>query len=163
MSQELTLRVVEPKARDLNRKIARLSDYAMRQLDIKPGDYIEIIGPRASVPAQAMLTEGIAYDEIRIDGNTWKYIGVNVGDEVKVRKATVKPAIRIVLAPIKQALSFYYSSFLNFIKYDSSLEFIKYNYLMNKPLTKGETISIPAVGGSINIVVVETISLGISV
>jgi len=147
MSQELTLRVTEARQRDVGRKIARLSDYAMRKLGIEPGDYIEIIGPKASVPAQAMLAEGIADDEIRIDGNIRKFIGVGVGDEVKVRKAVVKPATRIVLAPAEQALPFYYSSFLDYIKYDQ---------LMNKPLTKGETIPIPVIGGSLNFVVVDT-------
>jgi len=146
MNQEITLRVSEVRYRDVGKKIARLSDYAMKKLGIETENYIEIIGPAGSTPAQAKLTEHISDEEIGIDGNIRKFIGVDVDDKVKVRKANVRPATKIVLAPAEQSISFY-SSFP---------EYVKYELLMNKPLTKGETIPIPTIGGSLDLVVVET-------
>jgi len=158
--QEITLRVAEPRPWEFDTKIARLSDYAIRQVGIKPRDYIEIIGPRASAPARAMLAEDIADDEIGIDESIWKFIGVGLGDEVKVRKADVKRAIRIVLAPIEQTFPKFqdFHIILGAIKYGR--ERVKYDILMSKPLTKGETISIPYGADLLEFVVVETMPLG---
>jgi len=146
MSQEITLRVSEVRYRDVGKKIARLSDYTMKKLGIETESYIEITGPKGSVPVQVKSIEHNSDDEIGIDNNIRKFIGADIGDKVKVRKANVRPAAKVVLAPVEQSV-FYISSFP---------EYVKYELLMNKPLTKGETIPIPTIGGSLDLVVVET-------
>jgi len=68
MSQQLKLRVVEARQRDVGRKVARITDYTMSRLGIENGDYVEITGPSGSSLAQALIGDGIADSEIRIDG-----------------------------------------------------------------------------------------------
>jgi len=144
MSQQLKLRVVEARQRDVGRKVARITDYTMSRLGIENGDYVEITGPSGSSLAQALIGDGIADSEIRIDGYIRKSIGVGIGDEVTVKKAQVQDASKVVLAPT-QPISFS-QSFVEYVK----------DWLMDKPLSRGETISVPTYVGSIDFVVVST-------
>ncbi|MEM4085240.1 MAG: CDC48 family AAA ATPase, partial [Saccharolobus sp.] len=144
MSQQLKFRVVEARQRDVGRKIARLNDYAMSKLDIENGDYIEITGPNGTAVAQALIGDSIGDNEIRIDGYIRKSIGVGIGDEVTVKKTQVQNGIRVVLAPT-QPISFS-QSFIDYVK----------DWLMDKPISKGETISVPTYIGSVDFVVVST-------
>ncbi|MEM3999824.1 MAG: CDC48 family AAA ATPase [Saccharolobus sp.] len=144
MSQQLKLRVVEARQRDVGRKVARITDYTMSRLGIENGDYVEITGPSGSSLAQALIGDGIADNEIRIDGYIRKSIGVGIGDEVTVKKAQVQDASKVVLAPT-QPISFS-QSFVEYVK----------DWLMDKPLSRGETISVPTYVGSIDFVVVST-------
>jgi len=138
------LRVVEARQRDVGRKVARITDYTMSRLGIENGDYVEITGPSGSSLAQALIGDGIADSEIRIDGYIRKSIGVGIGDEVTVKKAQVQDASKVVLAPT-QPISFS-QSFVEYVK----------DWLMDKPLSRGETISVPTYVGSIDFVVVST-------
>ncbi|PVU78732.1 AAA family ATPase [Sulfolobus islandicus] len=144
MSQQLKLRVVEARQRDVGRKVARITDYTMSRLGIENGDYVEINEPSGSSLAQALIGDGIADSEIRIDGYIRKSIGVGIGDEVTVKKAQVQDASKVVLAPT-QPISFS-QSFVEYVK----------DWLMDKPLSRGETISVPTYVGSIDFVVVST-------
>ncbi|MEM3350105.1 MAG: AAA family ATPase, partial [Saccharolobus sp.] len=144
MSQQLKFRVVEARQRDVGRKIARLNDYAMSKLDIENGDYIEITGPNGTAVAQALIGDSIGDNEIRIDGYIRKSIGVGIGDEVTVKKTQVQNGSRVVLAPT-QPISFS-QSFIDYVK----------DWLMDKPISKGETISVPTYIGSVDFVVVST-------
>ncbi|TRM86514.1 AAA family ATPase, partial [Sulfolobus sp. E3] len=144
MSQQLKLKVTEARQRDVGRKVARVSEYTMKKLNIENGDYIEIVGPNGSALAQALIGDGIYENEIRIDGYIRKSVGVGIGDEVVVRKAQVQDGTKVVLAPT-QPISFS-QSFVEYVK----------DLLMDKPLTRGETISVPTYIGSIDFVVVST-------
>lgn len=73
-----------------------------------------------------------------------KAIGVSIGDEVSVKKASVTPANKVILAPT-QPIRFD-QSFVNYVR----------ELLMDKPLSKGETIPIPIYTGSLDLVVVNT-------
>jgi len=144
MSQQLKFRVVEARQRDVGRKVARITEYAMNKLNIEIGDYIEVIGPNGSALLQALIGDGLSDNEIRIDGYVRRSVGVGIGDEVIVKRAQVQDGTRVVLAPT-QPISFS-QSFVDYVK----------DWLMNKPLSRGETISVPTYVGSIDFVVVTT-------
>lgn len=79
MSQQLKFRVVEARQRDVGRKVARITEYAMNKLNIENGDYIEVIGPNGSALLQALIGDGLSDNEIRIDGYVRRSVGVGIG------------------------------------------------------------------------------------
>jgi len=66
---------------------------------------------------------------------------VGIGDTVKVKKAALKPAQRVVLAPTEP------------IRLDP--KYLKERILFGKPVARGQTIEVPFYGGAIRLVVVE--------
>ncbi len=143
--RELRLSVAEAYSRDAGRKIARMSRRDMEELGVEVGDFIEIEGPRGVAVAQVWpLTRGEGSGIIRIDGFIRESIGASVGDYVTVRKASVEPASRIVLAPTEPIR--FSRDFADYVK----------EYLLRKPVTRGEVIIIPFFGTGIRFVVVST-------
>ncbi|PIO08784.1 ATPase, partial [Candidatus Pacearchaeota archaeon CG10_big_fil_rev_8_21_14_0_10_34_12] len=102
---ELILKVVEALQDDAYKGIARLDLDLMREIGVKRGDAI-LIGKTKSTIAiadrayPADVGEGI----IRIDGVLRKNAGVSIGDEVKVKKAEVKEAKKITIAPAQKGI-----------------------------------------------------------
>jgi transitional endoplasmic reticulum ATPase len=144
MSSIVKLRVLEAKQKDVGRKIARMTEHTMRRLGIETGDYIEVTGPNGNALLQAMPAYDMSDGEIRVDGYVRKSIGVSIGDEVAVKKAKVDPAVKVTLAPTQP------------IRFDQTfVDYVK-EYLMYKPLNKGETIPIPIYTGTIDLVVSNT-------
>ncbi len=142
---EVTLKVVEAKQRDVGRKIARIDNEVMKKLDLVPGDIIEIIGKKST---SAIVWPAYKEDEkagiIRIDGETRRNVGVTVGDVVQVRKANAKPAKKIVLAPFEQ---------LPFIGDIGRIVLVQ---LMNQPISKGDILVVPIVGIGLELKVIST-------
>jgi transitional endoplasmic reticulum ATPase len=103
--KELKLKVVEALQDDAYKGIARLDTELMKEIDVKRGDAI-LIGKNKSTIAiadrayPADVGEGI----IRIDGILRKNAGVSIGDEVIVRKAEVKEAKKITIAPAQKGI-----------------------------------------------------------
>lgn len=143
-SNGIKLRVSEARQRDVGKKIGRLTFNVMNRLGADSGDYVEVTGPSGSSIVQAMPTYDVSDSEIKIDGYVRKAIGVSIGDEVSVKKASVTSANKVVLAPT-QPIRFD-QSFVNYVR----------ELLMDKPLSKGETIPIPIYTGSLDLVVVNT-------
>ncbi|MET1129076.1 MAG: AAA family ATPase, partial [Thermoproteota archaeon] len=146
-SREITLKVAEARQRDVGRKIARISRGAMRELGVDVGDFIEIEGPRGVAVAQVWPLHPEDEDRgiIRIDGLIREAVGAGVGDTVTVRKAVnVQPATRVVLAPTEP---------LRFSR--DFAEYVK-EYLLRKPVARGETIIVPVFGSGLKLVVVST-------
>ncbi|MEM4075396.1 MAG: CDC48 family AAA ATPase [Metallosphaera sp.] len=144
MSSNLKLRVLEARQKDVGRKIARMTESSMRKLGIETGDYIELTGPSGTALLQSMPAYDLSDGEIRVDGYVRKTIGVSIGDEVNVKKAKVDPATKLTLAPTQP------------IRFDQTfIDYVK-EYLMYKPLIKGETVSIPLYTGTIDLVVSNT-------
>ncbi|HEY0165006.1 MAG TPA: AAA family ATPase, partial [Sphingomicrobium sp.] len=115
---------------DSGRGLARLPAGLMKDLGLKDGDVIEIVGKR-STPAIALRPygedEGI--DIVRIDGLQRANAGVGSGDYVEVRNAKSKPATRIVLAPAQDNLRLHGSS-----------EALKRSFA-GRPLTEGDIVA----------------------
>ena len=85
---------------DSGRGIARLPAKLMKDLGLNEGDAIEIIGKR-STAARAIRPYGEdeGLEIIRLDGLSRANAGIGSGDFVEVRKATSKPATKVVFAP----------------------------------------------------------------
>ena len=74
----------------------------MEKLDLLDGDMIEIEGRKLTATAVASSQSDIGLGIIRIDGYIRKNTGTSLGEEVIVRKAEVKEAQKVVLAPVDQ-------------------------------------------------------------
>ena len=146
MTIDVRLRVSEAYSRDVGRKIARISRDSMARLGVEVGDFIEIEGAKGIAVAQVWplgVNDNPGF--IRIDGFIREAIGASIGDTVKVRRAiNVGPATRVVLAPIEP------------MKF--SRDFVEYvkDYLLRKPLARGEVIIIPVFGAAVRLVVAST-------
>jgi len=145
-NKEIKLTVAEAKQRDVGRKIVRISRSAMARLGVTTGDFVEIEGPQGTTIAQVWP----AYPEdeekgiIRIDGLLRSSIGVGVGDVVTVRKVSLEPATKIVLAPTEP------------IRFGPDFpEYVK-QFLLRKPVSRGEVVVIPIFGMALKLVVVAT-------
>ncbi len=144
--REIRLRVAEARQRDVGRKIVRINRNSMARLGVVTGDFVEIIGPKGSVIAQVWpaYPEDEDKDIIRMDGYLRRAIGVSVGDIVSVKKTTVEPATRIVLAPTEPIR--FGPDFVDYVK----------QLLIRKPISRGEEIIVPIFGMSIKFIVVST-------
>jgi transitional endoplasmic reticulum ATPase len=137
-------RIVEARQKDVGRKTGRITEYAMKKLKVETGDYLELRGSKGVTVVQAMPAYDISDNEIRLDGYVRRLIGVAVGDEVKVRKAQIQPAKRVTLAPSQP------------IRFDRSfVEYVK-EYLLYKPLARGETVPIFIYTNTIELTVTTT-------
>ncbi|MCK5309289.1 MAG: CDC48 family AAA ATPase [Thermoplasmata archaeon] len=118
---------------------ARLDTKTRLDLGLEVEDIIEIIGKSKTTAKVYKLLQG---DEgkglIRICNLLRQSAGASPGDKVEVRKADVKPASKIVLAPaVSQGTK---------VRFGEGIEeFIKRG-LGNRPVVKGDTILIPGVG-----------------
>ncbi len=144
--KEVRLRVAEARSKDVGRKIARIDRQTMRQLGVEVGDFIEIEGPKGVAVAQVwpLPPDEEGKGIIRIDGYIREAIGVSIGDYVTVRKAKVQPATRVVLAPTEPI--------------HVSRDFVEYvkEYLLRRPVSRGEVVIIPFFGSALRLVVVAT-------
>jgi len=148
---EIRLRVAEAKQRDVGRGKVRIPPEIMNKLGITVGDVVEIIGKRRTAAVVwPAYTEDQGLDIIRMDGITRRNAGVSIGDRVIVRKADVKPASIIKLAPASITLSVD-SNFVNYIK----------RRLIDYPLCEGDYVQIPVLGQPIPFVVIKTRPSGV--
>jgi len=143
---EVKLRVEVARQRDVGRKIARLPRKYIKELNLNYGDFVEVEGPKGITVLQVWpaFYEDEGKDIIRLDGYAREALGVAVGDYVTVRKASVEPATKVVLAPTEP------------IRF--SRDFIEYvkEQLMNKPLIRGEAVLIPLFSMLIRLIVTST-------
>ncbi|MEM5826850.1 MAG: CDC48 family AAA ATPase [Pyrobaculum sp.] len=139
---EVILKVAEARSRDVGRSIVRIPVRIMKKLGIEPGDYVEIMGRKS---AFAQVWPSYPEDEdkevIRMDGIIRQNAGVGIGDTVKVRKAQLRPAQRVVLAPTEP------------VRVDP--EYLRKQILLGKPVARGQAIDVPFYGGAIRFVVVQ--------
>jgi len=103
--KEVQLKVVEAQQDDAYKGIARIDSEVMRELGIRKGDVIVIKGNRESVAIvdrayPADVGEGI----IRIDGILRRNAKTGIGEIVKVSKAEVKEAKKIIIAPAQKGI-----------------------------------------------------------
>ncbi len=143
--KELQLRVAEARPIDAGRKIVRIDSKAMKELNITTGDFVEIEGRKVTVAiAWPSYIEDEGLGIIRMDGLMRYNAGVSIGDYVVVRKASVRPASRVILAP-SEPLRFG----------EDFKEYIK-SKILYKPLAKGDAIDVPVLGSAIRLNVIST-------
>lgn len=101
--KELKLKVAEALAQqDVGRGIARVDPACMEKLGLSDGDIIEIEGKKLTAATVISSQSDIGLGIIRIDGYLRKNAGASIGEEVTVRRAEVKDAQKVVLAPVDQ-------------------------------------------------------------
>jgi transitional endoplasmic reticulum ATPase len=129
--EELKLTVAEARRQaDVGRGLVRLDEGVMKKLDIKQGDVVEVIGSKST---GAIALKGYPEDRglsiIRIDGLIRRNAGTSIGEKVTVRKAEVKEARSVTMAPTDPR-----------VRFMAPGEVIKRN-LLGRPVTKGDLIT----------------------
>ncbi|MDT7890545.1 MAG: CDC48 family AAA ATPase [Candidatus Nanopusillus sp.] len=132
--KELKLKVAEAIQNDLYRGIVRIDAEAMKELGIRIGDIVEIEGKKKTVAiAQLLPPQDYGLGIIRMDGIIRKNANATLGGYVTVRKAIVKEAQKVVLAPAAKGVVYqFHTSALNYIK----------RLLDGRPVVKGDNIVI---------------------
>ncbi len=150
MVEEIELKVAEAMQIDYAKRIVRMDSNARKALGVTTGDVIEIKGKKTTA---AIVLPAHPQDEglniIRMDGILRQNASVGLGDRVRVRKAEIKEAKKIVLAPNQQ------------MRYAPGFDqFVKKN-LVGKPLSKGDILSVNVFGTSFPFAVAQTIPAGL--
>jgi len=148
---EVQLKVGEAKQRDVGRGKARIDSETMEALGITAGDVIDVRGKRTTAAvAWPAYPEDQGRGIIRIDGLLRKNAGVAINEYVAIRKADVKLAQSITLAPIDMRLNVD-SDFVNFVK----------SRLLEMPLVEGDSVYVVILGSAIPFTVVKARPHGI--
>ena len=149
---EIQLKVADARQRDVGRGIARINQRAMRALGISAGDVIEIEGRKKTAaiawPAYANDQDD---DIIRIDGIIRENAGVSLNDYVTVRKAEVRNAVSITVAPTD----------VRFREVDQELENFVRNKLINRPVVEGDIVKVPYAYRPLTFTIVRTRPKGV--
>ena len=124
------LQVAGTKPEDVGKGVARLGRSAMENLSVSEGDVVEITGKRSTAAiALAPYAEDVGLDLIRLDGLQRANADIGMGDHVDVKKADVKPARRISIAPAQKNM-----------KLSGSPELLR-RTLFRRPLVAGDVVS----------------------
>ncbi|MBZ9570745.1 CDC48 family AAA ATPase [Methanobrevibacter sp. TMH8] len=103
---EINLKVAEAIAQsDVGRGIAKIDPACMEKLDLLDGDIIEIEANKITAAKAVSSQTDIGLGVIRIDGILRKNAGASIGEEIKIRKAEIKDAKKVVLAPVEHQIS----------------------------------------------------------
>ncbi|MCX8203843.1 MAG: AAA family ATPase, partial [Nitrososphaeria archaeon] len=148
--KELRLRVAEARQRDVGYGIARIDREVGSSAGLATGDIIEIRGRKL---AAATLWLGYLEEEkdvVRIDGYIRSNAGVSLNEYVIVRKANVKEAQLVVLAPVN-----------NTIKPDENFIKLVKSRLIEYPLVQKNVIPVLFFGNLFNFAVLQTRPTGI--
>jgi len=103
--KELKLKVMESVQDDVNKGITRIDSTLMKQIGVKSGDIIEIEGERNTVALVDRAYPGdLGLNIIRMDGIIRRNAKTSIGETVKVKKAKIKEAKKIVVAPARKGI-----------------------------------------------------------
>ncbi|MCK5023472.1 MAG: AAA family ATPase, partial [Candidatus Aenigmarchaeota archaeon] len=103
-SDEIGLRVGELTNREeFGRGIVRMDAKTMSSVGVREGDIVELGGQKktGALVARAYPSD-VGLNVARIDGLTRMNTGVGVGETIKIKKADVKEAKKVVLAPAQK-------------------------------------------------------------
>ena len=103
--KETKLKVMEALQEEAYKGIVRIDSETMHAIDVHPGDVVEIEGGRSTVGIvdRAYPTD-VGQFIIRMDGILRRNAKTGIGENVKVRKADVKEATAIVIAPAQKGV-----------------------------------------------------------
>ncbi|MFA6049375.1 MAG: CDC48 family AAA ATPase [Candidatus Micrarchaeia archaeon] len=146
------LKVAEAMQIDYGKRVVRIDSDARQTLALTTGDIVEIKGKKSTA---AIVLPSHPADEgagiVRLDGLLRQNAGVGLGDRVAIKKAEVKPAKKIVLAP--NVPSRYAPGFDQYVKKN----------LMGKPLSKGDVLSVNVFGTPFPFAVAQLLPQGIAI
>ena len=148
--REIKLKVASAYQRDVGRGIVRIDRKAMHEIGVQSGDIIEIIGTKNTA---AVVWPAYPEDEglgiIRMDGTIRKNAGVGLGDEVTIRKADVKEAKRVIVAPTEP------------MRFGGDFVEWFHSRLVGRPVVRGDYIKVGILGQELTFVVTATTPAGI--
>jgi len=154
---EIILKIAEAFQQDVGYGRARIDNQTRINLDLSIGDVIEIEGTKVTA---AVVWRAHPSDEgkgiIRIDNLTRKNAGTGLGERVKIRRADVKEAREVTLAPL--------ISKGQQIQFGAGIDNLIKKGLLRRPLTKGDSVIIPGIalfGSSLPFVIIHTTPGGI--
>jgi len=143
------LRVKEALPKDFGKGRVRISRRVMSIINVKEGDVIIIEKKRAAVAIVWPLPDTYDDDIILMDREIRGNTGATIDDIVWVKKAIVRDASKVLLAPIDTR-----------IDVDQSLEGVIHARLVNRPVLKGNSIILNLFGSYLSFKVRKTIPLG---
>ncbi len=133
-NNDLALKVVEALQDDVYKGVARIDPNLMKAMDLNRGDIIFIKGQRETVAiVDRAYPADVGERIIRIDGLLRRNAKTGVGEIVTVKKAIVKQAARVIIAPAQQGITVH-----------GDPEMFK-NGLLGRPVSKGDIISLGGV------------------
>jgi len=157
VKKETVLKIAEAFQQDVGYGRARIDHQTRVNLDLSIGDVIEIEGAKTTA---AVVWRAHPTDEgkgiIRIDNLTRKNAGTGLGERVKIRRAEVKEAKDVTLAPL--------ISKGQQIQFGSGIESLIKKGLLKRPLTKEDSVIIPGIalfGSSLPFLIINTTPSGI--
>ncbi len=157
VQKETVLKIAEAFQQDVGYGRARVDNQTRVNLDLSIGDVIEIEGIKTTA---AVVWRAHPTDEgkgiIRIDNLTRKNAGTGLGERVKIRKADVKEAKELTIAPL--------ISKGQQIQFGSGIDNLIKKGLLKRPLTKGDSVIIPGIalfGSSLPFMIINTAPGGI--
>ncbi len=128
---DIKLKVVEALQDDVYKGIARIDPNLMKELGLIRGDTILIKGGKETVAiVDRAYPADVGENIIRIDQLIRKNAKLGVGEQAIIRKMDMKPASRVVIAPVQQGIH---------IQADPQ---IFKNALLGRPIAKGDIISL---------------------
>ncbi len=102
---DVKLKVAEAIQDDVHKGIVRMDSSFMREIDVRPGDIVEIEGQRKTVAIVDRAYPGdIGLNIVRMDGLTRKNCKTSIGELIAVTKAKVQPAKKVVIAPAREGI-----------------------------------------------------------
>jgi len=104
--QEVKLKVMEALQEEAYKGIVRIDSQTMRDIGVRPGDIVEIEGARKTVGIvdRAYPTD-VGQAVIRMDGILRRNSKISLGEYVWVRRAEVKEAKSITIAPAHKGVT----------------------------------------------------------
>ncbi|MFX1252334.1 MAG: CDC48 family AAA ATPase [Promethearchaeota archaeon] len=145
MAKEVQLIVAEARQRDIGRGKIRIDDNNMAFIGITTGDVVEIVGKKVTgAIAWPAYIEDTGAGIIRMDGIIRRNANVSLEEKVLVRRARVKVAKSVSIAPTQH------------ISLDYGFETFVKRKLLGYPVTKGDVVLISILGRAIRFVVKNT-------
>ena len=140
-SKEKFLRVAEAKPADAGRGIVRIDPELLKILSLAEGDAVLIEGGKLTA---AIVRRGYEEDAnrgtIRMDGMQRRNADVGIDDKVGLRKAVVRPAEKVHLAPTEP------------VRIMGGEQFMA-QVLQGRPLTRGDVVSVSIMGRKFDFIV----------
>ncbi|PKA39500.1 AAA family ATPase [Rhizobium sullae] len=127
---QLKLQVANIRPQEAGRGFARLGAAAFSALGIREGDVLDVVGKRhTGAVAMRAYAEDEGLNIIRLDGLQRVNAGATSGDHVEVRKAELRPATKVVLAPAQKN-----------VRLQGSGEALQRTFL-HRPMITGDVVS----------------------
>ena len=136
---------------DVGRGIVRMDKAAMEYLGITSGDIVEVEGKKSTAAiVWPSHPPDFGLDIIRMDGLIRQNSDSSLGDKVRIVKSKAAPARDVTIAPTMHEIKFG-DDFATHVK----------QRMINRPLVKGDKISIGVLGQAIPFVVIATNPKGV--